>query len=382
MTENLIDNLSSLIPFFQSEAASRTPKSISSYRQALASLTSFLNLSSTSPALSSSTLSAWAIYMALNGLSRKTIIYYFDIIAAMYGAAVKKGLSSPTPLFSTIKAKLKEIDVRLWDNQISIEGFSRLLILTKSSYNLKGALSLAADLSLLSLLNGCLPLSSIAEWRNASLPTLEPESKEIALRHAAPNRKYVFPLDQSRRTPRQLDSFISILFSDLFRLRNIPVFGSPDSTLRSYWAYAALSAGIDPSEILAITGSVVGFPLLSLFPPATLSETRRKEIINSVASIFLVNPLGWFAMRLRPHISFEELSQRFDSLSKEKILTAPSIFYPYDEIARRTGKKMKFERKPVIRDVVFFNSRITDILPMFSKIGDLAWCYTVTGRPG
>lgn len=57
----------------------------------------------------------------------------------------------------------------------------------------------------------------------------------------------------------------------------------------------------------------------------------------------------------------------------------PEIFYPCEEIARRIGKKLVYCNKPLISDVAFFRCRATDIRPLFSRIGDMAWCYRGCG---
>lgn len=101
---------------------------------------------------------------------------------------------------------------------------------------------------------------------------------------------------------------------------------------------------------------------------------------QDVSALFIDDPLRWYAMRLRPKVRFDDVKSRIDHI--EGLSTKPLLFYPLNEIAKKTGKKIIIENKPVINDVVFFRSKVTDILPMFSKIGDLAWCYTTSGRPG
>ncbi len=65
---------------------------------------------------------------------------------------------------------------------------------------------------------------------------------------------------------------------------------------------------------------------------------------------------------------------RIDSLGDS--CRRPEVFYPFEEICRRVGKKILRLKKPIINNVVFFRSRMTDVYPLFLNIGDLAWCFT------
>ena len=57
----------------------------------------------------------------------------------------------------------------------------------------------------------------------------------------------------------------------------------------------------------------------------------------------------------------------------------PELFYPCEEIANRVGHKVLWKEKPIIRDVVFFKKRKSEIYEMFTKLYDLAWCYRKPG---
>ena len=108
-------------------------------------------------------------------------------------------------------------------------------------------------------------------------------------------------------------------------------------------------------------------------------------------------------MSLRPGVRFTQVCRRIQLLSKPNtaqrahtepsapILRAPladtpfsslQLFYPCEEIARAIGKKIVIKQRPFIHSVVFFKAKLTDIGPLFACIGDLAWCYKETARPG
>lgn len=202
-------------------------------------------------------------------------------------------------------------------------------------------------------------------------------------RNASPTRKYLFPLDQSKLTPKQLAESVENKMRSRFVGFNIPIIQSVDNTIRLIWAFAAMKCGIPGSEIVALMGSAItteGIPEMSLCVEANISQERREALTETVSTLLSNNPPRWYAMKLRSRVEFEDVeqrSQRFDVSALQ-----PEFFYPLEEICKRVGKKIIKDKQPVIRDIVFFKLRATDIFPLFCKIGDLAWCYTTTGKPG
>ena len=79
-------------------------------------------------------------------------------------------------------------------------------------------------------------------------------------------------------------------------------------------------------------------------------------------------------MRLRHGVKYPRLLARLD----EAALSLP-LFYPTQEIASRTGRRLVFKNEPVIRDIVFFKSEPAGVVRVFREIGDIAWCYRENG---
>ncbi len=121
----------------------------------------------------------------------------------------------------------------------------------------------------------------------------------------------------------------------------------------------------------------------SLVAPETFP--LNPEALAAIGRLFLENDPRWYAMSLRPGVTFTDLSRRINLLNNTSPLAKGldiQLFYPCEEIARAIGKKIVIKQRPFIRNAVFFRARLTDIGRLFAKIGDLAWCYRQSARPG
>lgn len=137
----------------------------------------------------------------------------------------------------------------------------------------------------------------------------------------------------------------------------------------------ALNAGILPGMVKSFLGEEVpqGLEMLRICEAETLTKLDENHLSKIIIDNIYGEEVQWYAMRLRPGVSYEDLLLRFRLLQKE--VKMPELFYPLEEIARRIGRKVMVKGKPVIRDVVFFRKRQSEIYPMFTKLYDLAWCY-------
>lgn len=383
----------------------------SRYAHALSLYSSFLSTRFVSDPLEASPeekmeemlgFSDWLISLCLSSTPLKTSLLYIDIISSLYHSCAKSGLWPATKTLSRLKAILKEKGESLWNKGIDEEVFEGALELTKSASRLEGDLGVAADIMLYSLINGCMPLMEVAMLTRDRVAPDE-ESRAIAARRLGKsNRKYVFPLRQSVTTPRQVSLHVQQLLAALFRNRRLPVADNAFDIIESLWAYAALRLNIPPADILAHIGHVpAALPILrllnvadkaapqqsilnsqfSIFNSAPGRLNSKFSILNSeIAKLFLSNPFGWYALSMRPGIKFPMLDLR---IKAQKTHIPPlTLFYPCEEIARVIKKKVVLKSRPVIPQVVFFRTRATDVVRIISRIGDIAWCYTTTGRPG
>ncbi|MDE6510936.1 MAG: hypothetical protein K2L00_02410, partial [Muribaculaceae bacterium] len=363
----------------------------------------------------------WLVNQWLLGHPFSTASLYLDIISALYGAAVKAGELPSTDLFSDLKFRLRQLGQKGWGSGINEEIFARALRLTKNAHRLLLDDSIAADLMLLSLTHSLQPIQQLALLKRepgshaetakeegpqkintvlwASLHEMqeEPLVQQIIDRHCHNARKkYIFSLNQSQRTPLQIKKQVFKMANALFRRARLPQATDPNHTVESLWAYAALTAGVPASTVVAHLGHApLGLPVLKLVRNCIASEDLRlkTEDLAPVGRVFLDNPARWYAMSLRPGVRFTQVCRRIQMLSKpfssqdlrpktQDFLSDIELFYPCEEIARAIGKKIVIKQRPFIHSVVFFKAKLTDIGPLFARIGDLAWCYRQSARPG
>lgn len=371
-----------LIQKFRSATLVKSESSRLNYAKAIRCLETFVGTYTYSQDFpSEQTLADWFLNMRVRGISGKTAIHYFDIIAALYkDTASDVGPDNPK-LFGQFKARVKQISGLMKDCPVDNRALNKILSITKSPSAHSDMQQQAADILLYSLLNRAMPLSEVTKVKVSEIVADSDAVSDIVKRNSDPNRKYLFPLFQSKLTPRQSAEVAERKVWGLFIANHIHEVQSVDNTIRLIWTCAALRCGIPGSEIVSLIGQAVDeIPELSLCVKTEIPPERCSALIQTVNTLFSSNPQRWFAMKLRSRVDYEDLEESIRNLDEH--IPRPELFYPLDEICKRVGKKIVKDRQPVIRDIVFFKLRVTDIFPLFCKIGDLAWCYTTTGRPG
>lgn len=374
--------MSELLEYFRSEVESASSVPNSNYAKAVASLATYLGkLSSCIAPDVATNIIDWLISLRVKEYSLRTVLPYLNAISSLYNKAVDRSIVPADDIFKQLKATLKSEGFELWDSGITAKDAERMKKLTAAFALVEQSEDIALALITISLMNGAMPILEVARLQRADLSKLESESAVIAKRFMASTRKYVFPLNQSSLTDRQMATTVANIVKSGLERNNIRTFGSPDDTLRSYWAYAAVRSGIQPHALRPILRDVPGgLKILSLCRNIDNCQTETNDIKEIVARAFVDNPRRWYVMRLRPRIKYADLTRRLDTLGSHA--DGPELFYPCDEIMRRVGRRRIVESRPVIPDIVFFRSRSTAISRLFAAIGDLAWCYTVSGRSG
>lgn len=378
MADNKDIDTFQLIEKFRMQVADKAESSRRNYQKAISALESFLGSYPGSGEFPSETsITDWYVYMCAQGLTPKTALHYFDIIAALCNATID-GFDGA---FASVRLRIKALEKTADKTEIDAETFKRVQSMLNAAASQKGTTALATDMLMYSLLHLAMPIVKVAKVKTADICDSSDEIADLVKRQSSPKRKYLFDLNQSRLTDKQLRMHVETLLANLFTLRNIKPIGSVDNTIRAIWAYAALRCGISGSEIVSVLATAPqGIQSLSLCAKAKIEPDEIEGIQETVAPMFVHNPWQWYAMKLRPRVDYDTLADRIERLDQN--IVRPELYYPYEEITKRIGKKLVHDKQPVIRDVVFFRLRLSDIFPLFGQIGDIAWCYTKTGKPG
>lgn len=372
-------NVERLLGLFKVKVEAMSGSTAVNYKKSLACLAKFsAGQDSSSEIASDLFLENWLVSMFQRGLTAKTSLHYFDIIAGLYGSLAKDGIVQCSDAFKKIKARVKPLTVRLWKHIITEESFLRLVNVTKTSYRHSGENSVIADILLFSLLNPGMKLVDVACVRREDLPMYSDKSREVAGRYLDNKRKYLFPLDQTKKTSRQLNVYLCQKVAQLFYSRNIAIVGNMQDTISSYWAYAALSCGATAADVVSALGAVPpGLPILGLCSQSPDSTAKQSDLVSKVADLFVADPYNWYAMRLRAGVKIDRVEKRLADMDSRTCVA--EMFYPCNEFARKKNRKLVREMKPILPEIVFFKSRVTDVQPLIAAIGDLVWCYKTGG---
>lgn len=366
-----------IFDFFRSRLTDLSDETAIKYRRTISELDFFTSGHQICVSnLSRADVCDWTTELLRQDLSKSTVTRHLNILSGLIRSAAAKNILSPDDSPRKIARYLEEsVDhiPPLLNDRIFNATLSTLRdILSKDSGH-----DTFEDMLLLSLLNGAIPLEDVAKMKKTDSDGLNEASMRIIERNSMPNRAFIFDLRQSYRTPRQIRAAINEGLIPLLGKLSLPSSSDPDCLTRSIWAACALRCGATASEALAALDASAPLAIPSFcIPCQNVADRRGWE--KSVASMLDHRLPGWYAMHIRKGIRFEELKKEIS----ETVRPVPELFYPVETIRKRIGKRTVIEEHPFISTIVFFKSRQENILPMFSRIGDKAWCYRVSNSPG
>lgn len=316
-------------------------------------------------------LGEWIASQFFDGYHSATIAYNVSKIAALYNKAVADGLASPSEIFSGMPEKIVNAGSAFPETDHA-STFKKVRTLCIADYSAGSEKDLARDITLFALFNGGMPLSRAAKFKKDDYCGDDPHIQKIVAKYSKPKNKYLFPINQAHLTPRQLMRFMEVLVSPLLKSIGIQRKTFRDTVLTDIWCDLAMSCGISASSIAACVDSPETVNVLTFcVTPSQISAEEVAEIRRRVSDTLADNPVRWYAMHLRPHVHFEDLTARL----KESDISIADIFYPMEEIFHKVGKQKVFENRPVISWLIFYRAQVTQLNRLFHEIGDLAWGY-------
>lgn len=368
-----------LLDFFRSRLSSSRSEGAMRYRKTVSELESFLlghRLQLVD--LSETMMADWATELLCRGLAVSTVARHLNSLNGMIKDAAKEGMTEPDNSARTISKSLSEL--KSLPPLLGTPLFGTLLSTLRDAMKERddNRYDVFLDMVLLSLLNGAMPLEKVSRIRKEDMKDYDEESLSILVRNSGSRRDYVFDLRQSVLTPRQLNASVSAGVLSAFRQHFDKPGLDADALVRSIWAACAIRSGLPASEALGYAGGTAPYSIPAFCSPAIVGEDGRKAWTDAVNTMLCGGMPKWFVMQMRRGVSYEELRKEIC----EKIRPCPLLYYPCETVLRQRGNKKSVEERPFIDRTVFFRSSPEKIMPMFSIIGDKAWCYRVLGVPG
>lgn len=370
-TENKQVITSSLEEFFRDEIdRSTSPATARSRQKALAALLSYSGSQQlTTASISTHFLTAWALSFISDGNTVNTAIHYLKHLSALYTKAVNASLAPPSQSFSETITRLRDLPAP----QLHIDSniHQRFQHLANASAS-PGSHNLATDITVFAILGGGLDFDSVAKYPADGYDGDNSLMLNIVNRYRRKGRRYLFPLGQADRTPRRLHDHLNTLFSATLGIAH-------DLTPADVWAHLAIGLGINPADVIAVTGQRPAlYPHLSLLSPAPASSGCRLKTVDYIATALTSNPPAWYAIQFRPRVGYDTVAQRIEKIQGSHRIDA--TYYPSADIARRIGHRLIYENRPVVAGLLFIRCPKNDINHVMQQLGDLAWCYRKAGQ--
>lgn len=391
-------NTSKLIrSIFQSRIAALSSEAAYKYRKTLADLDNFLTAHSIPLSeINPTAISDWTIELLRQGLSTATIVQRLNILNSLLKAAADKEvipvMTAPRDIARALEAGTMRLPL------LNPTTFEQTLAAQRATAGEEKTTDIYADMLLLATLQRGTSLTALASLTKEDTRQYKGLAAHITGRNADNRRKFIFDIKQSYQTPRQIateaaqrlrETFPTITGTTETNASDKNNTGLFDTLSASLWTAYAMRSGATASQAAAsIANANAATPLYTIPTEMTATESvtdeanaddaARTSTIEKAAQTWqqAVETLlsrdlpGWYAMKLRRGVRFDD----FRKLLYDRLSAVPELFYPVETIRKHLGGKTKIVEHPFISGIVFFKTHPENILPMFARIGDKAWC--------
>jgi transcription antitermination factor NusG len=215
----------------------------------------------------------------------------------------------------------------------------------------------AIDVYLYSFYHAGLDIDKVIEMQDDSLLCQLPQTDALKLKYYQPHRKYIFPLEQWKRTAKQVKLSIERDFQSYLNNKGFKIGSrSNEDFITRAWVAAAKSCGISNADICACCPQVMAKPKLKGVQPSDLTQPQIDDIKRQVANSIVDMVPHWYAIR------FVGKDTVVSDYIKDICETEPyKIFYPIDEIYKKVKKRRVVESRPTIRNIMFIQTAASTI---------------------
>lgn len=342
---------------------------------ALKSIASFSRLAPADCPSLEEQLRAWVAQLFRSGMSPLTIKRYVQSLHSVYESVTKTSDDNSAELFITLLHEISQSSDN--DDEHSTEA-SAVKLIASGTKQLNAAQRLYLDAFLYMIYTRGTSIEDVITLpRNSDTSMLPPQAIALAETHRKPHSRRAFPFSAEENATGGADVIlrkIDTVVNSITESKKITV--APDTAL-SLWIACALECGIRAEEIRPCISHIPeSHSWLRFIKPSILIPEEIYDIACHVADYINPNRPAWYAMRLRSGITPTAIRQHLRKSDATHMVQ--QYFYPCQEIARRTGRKLTFDSRPYIADILFFKALPRDLRPLFSTIGHMAWCYRNT----
>lgn len=348
-------------------------------RWAVASLRKGLKeCSEFSGAFGEADLRLWVADMIRCRVAPQTRKRYFGKLSSLY--TLYSGTSDARRMFSPLMEVVGGSVVV--EPDVAAANFSVLRGMLRQYVGFSNSQKFYADIFLYLFYNGGLPVESVVKARFEDLRPACPQIDRIVASMEAPRRKFVFALEQGRRSDRRIAAELSRTLESIFAQHGFVFTNQAFSqNVASLWVAAAEQCGVGLEDIRSVVGCIpLDRPYLQVVLPRDLSREEREAIICRVADHIDDFSPKWFVMKLRRGVTPDRIMACLEEHAPE-LAERLTTFYPCREIVQRVGKKRVANQEAFIPDLLFFRIRELEVPEMFRHIGGLAWCYRQNNTP-
>lgn len=408
-----------LIRFFQSRLTSLSAETANKYARVISDIDIFLTGHHLRLVDMSETMACdWAYDLLRGGLAKSTVVRHLNILNSLLNTAVKRGVLSGVSDAARSVARKIEMGELTLPVLMKEEAFDRCMALLRGALrrtalveagvairdhadmgcsgnveNQDQEMKQAEDVLLYSLLNGAMPLREVVMLKKSDAGRSSDASRRIVEMNIDARRAFVFNLRQSFYTPKQLVARLSATLEERYgrfvtpkadasgsgKMRSVAGGGfDADRLVREIWVACAVRGGATHSEAERLVGQQGAITPGIGIEDIETQGIRKDAWVKTVNSLLSHDMPRWYAMHMRKGVSYADLLKEIG----ESVRPVPELFYPSETIRKRVGGKLVMSDKPFISSTLFFRTFPDQILPMFSRIGDKAWCYRVSREAG
>lgn len=375
MTVNQRNNSLTLSSAFEKLEQSGRIRTSVMYRKAIRSLQRFVRDDNFFLRSVDATLLMEWVSDTLEKSSRDTAVRYVESLKTVFAFAAELGDKVDVTMFDDVRRYIVELtDESFRYSAGKIDDIRRL-----AQRRLFGVtvLDAAIDVYLYSFYNAGMNIADIIpmkfdEAESCSLP----QTDLICETYRAPMRKYIFPLQQGKTTPRKIEESLGRNFRSALHYRNIELgAATPADFIIDSWISVARLVGIPMAEISACSPAVAARIALPSTAHVTVTAERRREILNSVANAVVDMSRHWYAIRF---VGDEHLVR--DRVDQSSLGAYYKLYYPMEEVCRKVGRKKKIDSRPTIRNIMFLETTPSAVQHIAQGRAEFGNYYVITNH--